>query len=100
MRSKLIPIQVTEQAKVGLWTFDRKIKLQGRDYRVSELCELLSAETDSNPRIVADPAIENERLELAEQETPIWDLMEAIYLDRGWKLHEHGEKTLILRAGL
>jgi hypothetical protein len=68
--------------------------------RVSELCELLGAETDSNPRIVADPAIENERLELAEQETPIWDLMEAIYLDRGWKLHEHGEKTLILRAEL
>lgn len=93
-------VQVTEQAKVGLWTFNRKVKLEARNYGVTELCELLSAKTDSNPRIVADPAIENEKLELGDKESPIWDLMEAIYLDRGWKLYEHGERTLLLRPGL
>jgi len=89
--------QVTEQAKVGLWTFNRKIKPQARTYSVSQVCQLLTEKTDSNPRIVADPSIENDRLELADEETPIWDLMEAIYLDRGWKLYEHGERTLLLR---
>ncbi len=92
-------VQVTEQAKVGLWTFDRKIKLEARDYRVSQLCKLLTAKTDSNPRIIADSAIENDKLKLADKETPIWDLMEAIYLDNGWKLVEHGERTLLLRPG-
>jgi hypothetical protein len=92
-------VQVSEQAKVGLWTFNRKIKPQERNYSVSAICELLSAKTDSNPRIVADRSIENEKLELADEETPIWDLMEAIYLDRGWKLYEHGERTLLLRPG-
>lgn len=90
-------LQVTEQAKVGLWTFDRKIKLEAGDYSISELCELLTAKTDSNPRIIADSAIENEKLKLADKETRIWDLMEAIYLDKGWKLVEHGDRTLLLR---
>ena len=102
------PVQVTEQAKVGLWTFDRKvnpprvwrIKLEARDYGVTELCELLTAKTDSNPRIVADPAIENEKLKLTDKETPIWDLMEAIYLAKGWRLVEHADRTLLLRPGL
>jgi hypothetical protein len=102
------PVQVTEQAKVGLWTFNRKvnpprvwrIKLEARDYSVSQLCELLTAKTDSNPRIVADPAIENEKLKLTDKETPIWDLMEAIYLAKGWRLVEHADRTLLLRPGL
>ncbi len=92
-------LQVTEQAKVGLWTFDRKIKLEAGDYRVSQLCELLTAKTDSNPRIIADSAIENEQLTLTDKETPIWDLMEAIYLAKGWKLVEHGDRTLLLGPG-
>jgi hypothetical protein len=92
-------VQVTEQAKVGLWAFDRKVKLEAGDYGVSQLCELLTAKTDSNPRIIADSAIENEKVALADKETPIWDLMEAIYLAKGWKLLEHGDRTLLLRPG-
>lgn len=90
-------VQITEQAKVGLWTFDRKIKLEARTWSVSELCELLTAKTDSNFRIIAESAIENEQLTIDDKETPIWDLMEAIYLDKGWKLIEHGDRTLLLR---
>lgn len=92
-------VQVSEQAKVGLWTFDRKIKLHPGDYRLSQLCELLTAKTDSNPRIIAASAIENEKVELADKETPIWDLMEAIYLAKGWKPVEHGDRTLLLHPG-
>ncbi|MGB2808754.1 MAG: DUF1573 domain-containing protein [Sedimentisphaerales bacterium] len=91
------PIQITEHAKVGLWTFNRKVKLQARDYSVSELCELLTDKTESNPRIIADPSIENEKLRFGKGEMSIWDVLEKLYLDKGWKVEEGAEKTLIIR---
>ncbi len=85
-----------EQARENLWAFDRKIKFEDKNYRVSQLCELVSAATESDPRLVADPSIENEILELDTRESTIWELMEEVYLARGWKLVEQGDKTLLL----
>jgi hypothetical protein len=92
----LASMMPTEQAKVNLWTFDRKIELQDRKYDVARLCELTSAGTNSNPKIVADPTIENESLEFVNRERTIWELMEEIYLAKGWKLTEQDERTLLL----
>ena len=86
----------SEQARVNLWTFDRKVRLEDKQCSVSRLCELVSAGTNSDPRIAADPSIENEKLELANREATIWDLMEDIYLAKGWKLAEQGDRTLLL----
>jgi len=91
------PIQITEHAKVGLWTFNRKVKLQAGDYSVSELCELLTAVTESNPRIIADPSIENEKLRFGKGEMSVWDVLEKLYLDKGWRVVEGKEKTLIIK---
>jgi hypothetical protein len=96
---ELPSITPSEQARVNLWTFDRKIMLEDDQYGVSQLCALVSAKTDSNPRLVADPSIENERLELGNREATIWELMEAVYLARGWKLIEQGDRTLLLCPG-
>ncbi len=93
----ILPIKVSEHAKVGLWTFNRKVKPEARDYSVSELCQLISAKTDSNPRLIPDPSIENQKIKLTEKEMSIWDVLEMIYLDKGWKVKEGGEKTLILQ---
>ena len=89
-------IKPSQQARVNLWTFGRKIMLKDGQYSVSELCELVSTRTDSNPRIVSDPSIENERFEPGNREATIWELMEAVYLARGWKLIEQGDRTLLL----
>jgi len=90
-------VKVSEHAKVGLWTFNRKVKPEARDYSVSELCQLINAKTDSNPRLVPDPSIENQKIKLTEKEMSIWDVLEMIYLDKGWKVKEGEEKTLILQ---
>jgi len=92
-------IKPSQQARVNLWTFDRKIMLKDGQQNASQLCELVSARTDSNPRLVCDPSIENERLELGIREATIWELLEAIYLARGWKLIEQGDRTLLLCPG-
>lgn len=92
-------IQVTEQSKIFPWTFDRTVKLQARHYIASELCELVSAKTDSNPCLVVDPAIANKKVNLGEREITIWRLLEALYLDEGWKLEEQGQKELVLKTG-
>jgi len=92
-------IKPSQQARVNLWTFDRKIMLKDGRQNASQLCELVSKKTDSNPGLVCDPSIENERLELGNREATIWELMEAIYLARGWKLIEQGDRTLLLCPG-
>jgi len=89
-------IQLSEHAKVGLWTFDRKVKPEAGSYSVSDLCELISAKTGSNPRIIAEASIQNEKLKLSEREMSVWDLLETLYLEKGWKLKEGAKKTLVL----
>ncbi|MHC4640007.1 MAG: M56 family metallopeptidase [Planctomycetota bacterium] len=93
------PIQITEHAKVGLWTFDRKVKLQARDYSVSELCEILTEITKSNPRLIAESSIENEKLRFGRGEMSVWDVLEKLYLDKGWIVDEGQDKTLVLKPG-
>jgi len=92
-------IKPSEQARVNLWTFGRKIMLKDGQLSVSELCALVSTRTDSNPRLVCDPSIENERLEPGNREATIWELMEAVYLARGWKLIEQDNRSLLLCPG-
>lgn len=92
-------IKPSQQARINLWTFGRKIMLKDEQISVSEFCALVSTRTDSNPRLICDPSIENERLELGNREATIWELMEAVYLARGWKLVEQGDRTLLLCPG-
>ncbi|GAF85475.1 unnamed protein product, partial [marine sediment metagenome] len=78
-------------------SFDYPVKLEDRDYSVSELCEFLTDITKSNPRIIADSSIENEKLRFGKGEMSVWDVLEKLYLDRGWKVDEGADKTLIIR---
>jgi hypothetical protein len=89
-------IEPNEQARANLWTFDRKIVLERKQHTVSQLCELLSAGTDARPRIVADPSIETEKLPLRTRQATIWELLEEVYLTKGWKLTEQDDRTLLL----
>jgi len=81
-------------------SFDYPVKLEDRDYSLSELCEILTSITQSNPRIIADPSIENEKLRFGKGQMPVWDVLEKLYLDKGWKVDEGEEKTLIIRPGV
>jgi hypothetical protein len=92
-------ITPTEQARVNLWTFDRKVKLEDRQYSVSQFCKLLTTTTDSDPRIVCDPSIVDEKLGLGNKEATAWELVEEVYLAKGWKLTEKDDKHLLLGPG-
>jgi hypothetical protein len=96
---ELPPIEIDGAGFVKTWTFGRRARLEARQYSVKELCEILTEKTESNPRIIAEPSIANEMLKFNECEIPIWDVLENIYLDRGWKVDEAAEETLIIRPG-
>lgn len=76
------------------------VNLEARDYTAKEICELLARETGAKAEeIVPEPAIESERVALPRANLPIWDLLETIYLNKGWQLEADFEaKTIILRA--
>ena len=77
--------------------FDNPVKLEARDYSVSQLCEILTEITQANPRITADKSIENEKIRFGKGEMSVWDILEKLYLDKGWKVDEGGDKTLTIR---
>ncbi len=78
-------------------SFDYPVNLEAKDYSVSQICEILTEITQSNPRIIADQSIENEKLRFGKGDMSVWDLLEKLYLDNGWRVDEGQEKTLIIK---
>jgi hypothetical protein len=79
--------------------FRNQVTLEGREYTAREICELLIRETGANSGdIVADSSIEDERVALPAAELEIWNLLETIYLKKGWKLEaDYQQKKVFLR---
>ena len=75
------------------------VNLEAREYTAREICELLLKETGAKPReIVADPSIQDEKLTFHAAKLSIWDLLERIYVAKGWRLEaEYKAKRLVLR---
>jgi hypothetical protein len=83
-------------AQVKLWTLRRRIKLPAKDYTAEELCGLLTAEAKPGPAFRAQSSIRSETVRLGPAETSLWEVLEKVYLEKGWTVAEEGEKTLIL----
>ncbi|MBN1816353.1 MAG: carboxypeptidase regulatory-like domain-containing protein [Sedimentisphaerales bacterium] len=90
------PVDVKEAARVGVHLFDRSVKLENRPYTGQEICEMITAATEANPTVVFDPAIPNEQVHLPTGTITIWDLIEKVYVEKGWILRETGDKRLEL----
>jgi len=79
---------------------DKRVTMELTDARVEGLCEMLTAITDSKINFIADPSIRDETLTLRANDVPIWEVLERVYLDKGWKAEwrvEEGKETLVLR---
>ncbi|MHC4176067.1 MAG: peptidase associated/transthyretin-like domain-containing protein, partial [Planctomycetota bacterium] len=81
---------------IGLWRLERRVKLQAKEYTAKELCELLTATTESKPEFKVDPSIQGTKLQLPPGEMPIWDVVERVYLDKGWRVDEQENSALVL----
>ena len=89
-------VKPAKLARFGLWTLRRPVKLPAKDCTAEELCGLLTAEAKPRPDFRAHPSIRGEILRLGPVETSLWEVLEKVYLDKGWILVEEGEQTLIL----
>ncbi len=81
-----------------------KVKLEAREYGAQELCDLISATakgenvSGSEPQIIADSSIQDKKVEFPNLEMSLWNLVETIYLEKGWKLAgDFKNKRLVLR---
>ena len=83
-------------AEVNLWRLKRRVKSEARAYTAQELCELLTANNDHRVRFKADPSIQRESVELGSESMSMWDLLEKLYVEKGWRLEEEGKQCLVL----
>jgi len=79
--------------------FYNQVTLEARDYTAREICELLGKQMSLKPEeIVADSSIRDQKVALPSAKLSIWDLLETIYLKKGWKLEaDYKAKRLVLR---
>jgi beta-lactamase regulating signal transducer with metallopeptidase domain len=77
------------------------VNLEARAYTAQEICGLLLKETGAKEgEIVPDSSIEREKVMLPAAKLQIWDLLETIYLKKGWRLEaDYQAKKVFLRPG-
>lgn len=82
--------------RVRRGALDLGIRLHVSGVKAEDLCDLLSARTARRLRFKADPAIASVTLNV-EAAGALWDLLESLYLEKGWTVGEEGADTLVLR---
>lgn len=76
------------------------VNLEAKAFTAQGICELLLKETGAKTgEIVPDSSIEGEKVMLPAGKLQIWDLLETIYLKKGWQLEaDFQAKRIVLRA--
>lgn len=77
-------------------SFKAVVRLKSRSYTASELCKLLSTATDGRAKFTAAPSIESQSVQFSRSNVSIWDLLEQLYLERGWEVSARDD-TFTLR---
>jgi len=90
-----VPV-IKGMGQAGTHTLNRSVELADREYTVKELCEIVTAATDSSPELVADPAIENELVRIGPGKIVMWDLIEKLCADKKLKLKDIDRKKLAI----
>lgn len=88
-------IQTLKQSSVSVETFSRYIQLDKSTYTLNQLCDLLSTVTESKPQLTAAKDIGSQIITVAPGKVQIWDIVEMLYLQKGWRLDEKDERILI-----
>ncbi len=97
-RETLVPIELVQWkqlSQVNLLNMGRRVKLESKEYRVQELCDLLSATASPVPRFKAEPSLRNEILRFDKKNMSLWEIVEKIHADKGWRVVEEGNEALV-----
>ena len=84
-------------AWVKPWAFGNRAAIDAKAYSARDLCELLAATAKGKVAFDADPAIENETVAFDRGSMSVWELLEFLYLNRGWTVVEERGQALVLR---
>ncbi len=78
------------------YRLNARVSLDKEKYTVEELCQFLTEKMDSRTQFKADSSIRGEELTLSPGERSIFDLLESIYLEKGWRVKSEGRATLVI----
>jgi len=81
------------------WVLSTFVHIEKTEYTVEELCGLLTEIRNGQPEFKPDPSIRSEKVSPGRGGVSIWDLLEKIYLEKGWRIGRPDKQTLILRPG-
>ena len=81
------------------WLLDRCVTFDSAQYTVKDLCQILTARTAPRLRIKAAPAIQDLLVAVESREMCIWEILEALYADKGWGVREEEDGSLVVGPG-
>lgn len=73
------------------------MKVELRQYRAAEFCDLLTKATGSRAQFTVDDPFRCQIAPFFPGGAPIWDWLERLHQDTGWEVEAKDEKTLLLR---
>ncbi len=79
----------------ALLALDAIVQIESRAYSVAELCSVLTATTDSRAKFQAAPSLEAQSVTLDAGELSVWQLLERLYLHRGWQIEASGDSLIV-----
>jgi hypothetical protein len=74
---------------------DNPARLEARPYTAGQLCDLLTEATAPKARFRADASVKDQELALPPGQMPVWDVLELLYLEKGWRVDEQRD-TFVL----
>jgi len=87
-------------AAFNTWPLTSHVTLEQKVYSVDELCIHITKAMDNRIRLVANPAIRTEEVDLAVEDESVFGILEWIYLTKGWRVEEdHEQHALVLGPG-
>jgi len=75
---------------------NKPVSLGPGQQSMRDLCRALTATTRPHLQVSADPAIQDETVALQFEQAPIWEVLETLYLEKGWIVIEEGRETIVL----
>jgi len=93
------PIRIQKKAgRVNTGQLRYRVQLKTSQYSLRELCRLFTKQTQSRPRIMAEPVLADQKIEVQPGSYEIWDLLEQFHVENDWKIteSEQEKQTLVI----
>ncbi|MFC1735007.1 hypothetical protein ACFL1X_02755, partial [Candidatus Hydrogenedentota bacterium] len=93
--------EIPEKPGVTPWRWELRtvVELEAKEYTVKDLCGIFTEARNKKPVFEPDVSISSDRVFLREGHYEMWDVLEALFLEKGWRVRMEGKDKVMIGGG-